>query len=52
VGKWNFTVSYDIPVYKYYNGKQMTPKYSFAVSLTRDFNLGKKAPVIRPEIIK
>jgi hypothetical protein len=40
-GKWNLTASYDIPVYKYYNGKQMTPAYSFAISLTRDFNLGK-----------
>ena len=30
----------------------MTPKYSFAVSLTRDFNLGKKQPQIKPEIIK
>ena len=44
VGKWNLTILCDIPVYKYYNGKQMTPKYSFAVSLTRDFNLGKKQP--------
>ena len=52
VGKWNFTVSYDIPLYKYYNGKQMTPAYSVAVSLTRDFNLGKKQPQIKPEIIK
>ena len=52
VGKWNLTASYDIPVYKYYNGKQMTPAYSFAVSLTRDFNLGKKQPQVRPEIIK
>ncbi len=40
VGKWNLTASYDIPLYKYYNGKQMTPAYSFAISLTRDFNLG------------
>jgi hypothetical protein len=52
IGKWNLTVSYDIPVYKYYYGKQMTPAYSFAVSLTRDFNLGKKQPVLKPEIIK
>ena len=42
VGKWNLTASVDIPVYKYYNGKQMTPAYSFAVSLTRDFDLGHK----------
>ena len=52
IGKWNLTASYDIPVYKYYNGKQMTPAYSFAVSLTRDFNLGKKQPQVKPEIIK
>jgi hypothetical protein len=52
VGKWNLTASYDIPLYKYYNGKQMTPAYSFAVSLTRDFNLGKKQPQVQSEMIK
>ena len=52
VGKWNLTVLCDIPVYKFYNGKQMTPKYSFAVSLTRDFNLGKKQSKIQPAVIK
>lgn len=52
VGKWNLTVLCDIPVYKYYNGKQMTPKYSFAISLTRDFNLGKKQPKIQPGTVK
>ena len=52
VGKWNITASYDIPVYKYYNGKQMTPSYSFAISLTRDFNLGRKTPVVQVENIK
>ena len=41
-GKWNLTMLCDIPVYKNYNGTQMTPKYSFAVSLSRDFNLSKK----------
>jgi hypothetical protein len=41
-GKWNITLLCDIPVYKNYNGKQMTPNYSFAVSLTRDFNLAKR----------
>ena len=50
-GKWNITGSFDIPVYKNYNGKQMTPKYSFALSLTRDFNLGKKPPVRKPSVI-
>ncbi|MCX6280160.1 MAG: hypothetical protein NT004_19020 [Bacteroidetes bacterium] len=51
-GKWNLTVLCDIPVYKYYNGKQMTPQYSFAVSLTRDFYLGGKQPKIDPGIVK
>jgi hypothetical protein len=51
VGKWNLTALYDIPVYKNYNGRQLTPKYSFALSLTRDFDLGRKAG-IKPEMIK
>lgn len=51
-GKWNLTAVYDIPLYKYYNGKQMTPAWSFALSLTRDFNLGKKQPAHQPEAIK
>lgn len=38
-GKWNVSVLFDFPVYKDYIGKQLTPKYSFAISLTRDFNL-------------
>ncbi|MEI7661658.1 MAG: hypothetical protein WCK34_05660 [Bacteroidota bacterium] len=50
-GKWNLTALYDIPVYKKYNGKQMTPAWSFALSLTRDFNLGKKLPEIKTEKI-
>ena len=52
VGKWNLTAVYDIPLYKYYNGKQMTPAYSFALSLTRDFNLAKNQPSINPEMVK
>ncbi len=51
-GKWNITGSYDIPLYKYYSGKQMTPAYSFALSLTRDFNLAKKQPQLKPDMIK
>jgi hypothetical protein len=42
-GKWNLTMLCDIPVYKNYYGTQMTPKYSFAVSLSRDFNLARKS---------
>jgi hypothetical protein len=45
VGKWNISVLYDIPVYKNYHGKQLTPRYSFAVSLSHDINLGRKARV-------
>jgi len=41
-GKWNITALCDIPFYKNYNGTQMTPKYSFALSLSRDFNLARK----------
>jgi hypothetical protein len=43
MGKWNLSILYDIPVYKNYNEKQLTPKYSLAVSLTRDFNLSRKS---------
>jgi hypothetical protein len=49
-GKWNITALCDIPVYKQFNGTQMTPKYAFALSITRDFNLGRKAT--SPAIIK
>ena len=42
VGKWHLAVMGDYPLYKNYTGKQMTPKYSWALSLTRDFNCGKK----------
>jgi len=41
-GKWNLSLLGDIPVFKNYNGKQLTPSYSFAIGLTRDFNLIKK----------
>jgi len=39
--KWNLSLMTDIPVFKNYNGKQLTPAYSVAVGLTRDFDLGK-----------
>ena len=45
-GKWNLTFVFDLPMYKNYNGKQMTPRYSMALSLTRDINLAKKPPVV------
>jgi hypothetical protein len=40
-GKWNLSVLCDIPVYKNYTGKQLTPTYSFAISLSRDINLSR-----------
>lgn len=43
IGKWHVDVLADFPVYKNYTGKQLSPKYSLAISLTRDFNLsGRK----------
>ena len=51
-GKWNVTLLCDIPVYKSYNGRQLTPKYAVALSLSRDINLGKKQPGVKPGIIK
>ncbi len=40
---WHLAGLFDLPVWKNYNGRQLTPKYSFAFSLTRDFNLNKKS---------
>ena len=51
-GKWNLSFTGDIPVYKYYNGRQLTPKYSIALSLAREFSLGNKQPVVHPGKIK
>lgn len=48
VGKWNVSVVFDQPLYKNYKGHQLTPAYSYAISLTRDFNLGHKAPKVEP----
>jgi hypothetical protein len=41
-GKWHIAGLFDFPFYKNYNGRQLSPKYSFAFSLTRDLNLNKK----------
>lgn len=43
-GKWNVSALYDFPVYKNYNGQQLTPRYSFAVSVSHDFDLNRKKP--------
>jgi len=50
-GKWNVSVLYDIPLYKYYNGKQLTPKYSFALSVSHDFDLNRKKPKVDIETL-
>jgi hypothetical protein len=42
-GQWNLTMLCDIPLYKNYYGTQMTPKYSFAISLSKDFNFSRKS---------
>jgi len=47
-GKWNVTVVFDFPLYKYYKDRQLTPAYAYAISLSRDFNLGRKAPKTEP----
>jgi hypothetical protein len=46
IGKWNISVVCDLPLYKNYKGRQLTPSYAYAVSLTRDFNFGRKAPKV------
>jgi hypothetical protein len=51
-GSWNVSALYDIPVYKNYNGKQLTPQYSFAVSLTHDFDLNRKTPALPVEQVR
>ncbi len=38
-GLWNLSFLYDIPVFKNYQGKQLTPQYSFAFSLAREFKI-------------
>lgn len=50
-GAWNVSVLYDIPVYKYYNGKQLTPQYSFAVSFSHYFDLNRKKASVEVEKI-
>ncbi len=40
--QWHIAGLFDYPINKNYNGRQLSPKYSFAFSLTRDLNLSKK----------
>lgn len=45
-GKWHLTLVLDYPVYKDYQGKQLTPKYSVAIGLSRDIDISRRDPVI------
>lgn len=35
--KWNISALVDFPVYRYYNGTQLSNKYAFSVNITKDF---------------
>lgn len=35
--KWNISALTDFPIYRYYNGTQLSNKYAFSVNITRDF---------------
>jgi len=37
---WNFSLLFDIPLYKYYNGTQIGNKFAVSLSITRDFAKG------------
>ena len=39
---WNFSVAYDMPIYRSYNGKQFANKYSISASVSKQFSLKKK----------
>ncbi len=37
---WNFSLTYDVPVYQFYNGTQLAKAYAITFSLTKDFGYG------------
>lgn len=37
---WNFSFTFDIPVYQHYNKKQMAIDYAFNLNISKDINLG------------
>jgi len=41
IGNFNFAAFFDFPVYKHYNGKQLTNKYSLGLAITWQTNLFK-----------
>jgi hypothetical protein len=40
--QWNISVLADIPVFRYYEGIQLSPKYAFSIQLSREFDFLKK----------
>lgn len=44
-GKWNVTLVCDLPLYKFYKDRQLTPSYAYAIGLTRDVNFGHKEKI-------
>lgn len=40
--KWNISILADIPVYRQYNGTQLSPKYAFSILVSKEFDLSKK----------
>ena len=38
---WAVSVNVDIPVYRYYNGEQLSPRGAGGISLIKDFNFKK-----------
>ena len=41
--KWNISVLADIPIFRYYQGTQLSPKYAFSVLLSKEFDFSKKS---------
>lgn len=43
--KWNVSVLADIPIYRNYNGLQLSPKYAFSLLISKEFDLSKKTKI-------
>jgi hypothetical protein len=39
---WSLALAGELPLYRYYKGSQLSSKYSFALSLTKDLNINRK----------
>lgn len=44
--KWNLSILTDIPVYRNYNGTQLSPKYAFSFLISKEFDLSAKSKSI------